>query len=64
MGKRRNVLFLQSSSELYGSGKILLQVLRIYRDQGLNPVVVMTGEGPLGELGSWLQTGHAICLIF
>ncbi|MBN3520927.1 glycosyltransferase family 4 protein [Algoriphagus lutimaris] len=50
MGKSSNVLFLQSSSELYGSGKILLQVLRIYRDQGLNPVVVMTGEGPLGEL--------------
>lgn len=50
MGKKRNVLFLQSSSELYGSGKILLQALRIYKDQGLNPVVVMTGEGPLGEL--------------
>lgn len=50
MSKDRNVLFLQTSSELYGSGKIILQVLRIYRDQGLTPVVVMTGEGPLTDL--------------
>lgn len=50
MAKERNVLFLQTSSELYGSGKIILQVLRIYREQGLNPVVVMTGKGPLTDL--------------
>ncbi len=50
MNKERNVLFLQTSSELYGSGKIIHQVLRIYRDQGFNPVVVMTGNGPLTDL--------------
>ncbi|MEN2282925.1 glycosyltransferase family 4 protein [Algoriphagus sp. SE2] len=50
MAKERNVLFLQTSSELYGSGKIILQVLRIYREQGFNPVVVMTGKGPLTDL--------------
>jgi len=50
MSKDRNVLFLQTSSELYGSGKIILQVLRIYRDQGITPVIVMTGKGPLTDL--------------
>lgn len=50
MSKTRNVLFLQSSSELYGSGKIIFQVLRIYREEGFNPVVVLTGEGPLADL--------------
>lgn len=50
MSKVRNVLFLQTSSELYGSGKIIHQVLRIYRDQGLNPIVIMTGKGPLTDL--------------
>lgn len=50
MSKERNVLFLQTSSELYGSGKIIHQVLRIYRDQGLNPIVIMTGKGPLTDL--------------
>lgn len=48
MVKSRHVLFLQSSSELYGSGKIILQVLRVYRNEGLTPVVVLTGPGPLG----------------
>lgn len=47
MAKPQNVLFLQSSSELYGSGKIILQVLRLYRREGLNPVVVLTGPGPI-----------------
>jgi glycosyltransferase involved in cell wall biosynthesis len=47
MPKPRNVLFLQSSSELYGSGKIILQVLRTYQKEGLNPIVVLTGPGPL-----------------
>jgi glycosyltransferase involved in cell wall biosynthesis len=50
MKKSRNVLFLQSSSELYGSGKIIYQVLKIYREEGFNPVVVLTGEGPLADL--------------
>jgi glycosyltransferase involved in cell wall biosynthesis len=47
MTKARNVLFLQSSSELYGSGKIILQVLRTYQLEGFNPVVVLTGPGPI-----------------
>ena len=50
MSKSRNVLFLQSSSELYGSGKIIHQVLRIYREEGFTPIVVLTGEGDLAEL--------------
>jgi glycosyltransferase involved in cell wall biosynthesis len=45
----RYVLFLQSSSELYGSGKILLQVLRYYRQEGFVPVVILPGEGDLAE---------------
>lgn len=47
MAKPRNILFLQSSSELYGSGRIILQVLRLYKREGFNPVVVLTGPGPL-----------------
>ncbi len=50
MTKPRNVLFLQSSSELYGSGKIILQVLKIYKTEGFNPVVVLTGPGPIQPL--------------
>lgn len=38
---------MQSSSECYGSGKIILQVLRLYRKEGLNPIVILTNEGPL-----------------
>lgn len=47
MPKTRNVLFLQSSSELYGSGKIILQVLRVYQKEGFNPIVVLTGPGAI-----------------
>lgn len=47
MARPRNVLFLQSSSDLYGSGRIILQVLRLYKREGFNPVVVLTGPGPL-----------------
>ncbi|MBC6365724.1 glycosyltransferase family 4 protein [Algoriphagus sp. AK58] len=47
MTKTRHILFLQSSSEGYGSGKIILQVLRFYQNQGLSPVVVLTSEGPI-----------------
>lgn len=49
MVNSRHILFLQSSSEQYGSGKIILQVLRLYRSEGLTPVVVLTGPGPLVE---------------
>lgn len=47
MTKSRHILFLQSSSECYGSGKIILQVLRFYQNQGFSPVVVLTNEGPI-----------------
>ena len=47
MGKTKNVLFLLSSSELYGSGRIILQVLRLYKREGFNPIVVGTGPGQL-----------------
>ncbi len=51
MANNRNVLFLQSSSELYGSARIILQVIQIYQNQGLTPVVILTGPGPItGEL--------------
>jgi glycosyltransferase involved in cell wall biosynthesis len=50
MAKPRHVLFLQSSSELYGSGKIIQQVLLVYRANGFIPVVLLTGPGPLAEL--------------
>lgn len=55
MTKTRHILFLQSSSEGYGSGKIILQVLHFYQNQGFSPVVVLTNEGAiqrdLRELG-------------
>jgi glycosyltransferase involved in cell wall biosynthesis len=43
----RNVLFLQSSSEGYGSSRIILQVLWLYRKEGFNPIVLLTNDGPL-----------------
>ncbi|MDG1278882.1 MAG: glycosyltransferase family 4 protein [Algoriphagus sp.] len=46
----RHVLVLQSSSELYGSGKIIHQVLQVYRSEGLIPVILLTGPGPLADL--------------
>lgn len=49
MGNSRHILFLQSSSEGYGSGKIILQVLRFYQNQGLSPIVVLTNAGPIQE---------------
>jgi len=50
MAKQRNVLLLQSSSDLYGTGKIILQVLRLYQREGINVVVLLTGPGPLEEI--------------
>ncbi|WP_232825627.1 glycosyltransferase family 4 protein [Algoriphagus litoralis] len=38
---------MQSSSECYGSGKIILQVLQVYKKEGLNPIVLLTNSGPL-----------------
>jgi glycosyltransferase involved in cell wall biosynthesis len=49
MAKSRNILFLQSSSEGYGSAKILLQVLRLVQQQGDHALVILTNRGPLEE---------------
>lgn len=50
MTRQRNVLFLQSSSDLYGSGKIIWQVLRLYKREGFNPIVLLTGPGPMESI--------------
>ncbi|SEF83892.1 glycosyltransferase family 4 protein [Algoriphagus boritolerans] len=47
MKSHRNILFLQSSSEGYGSGKIIQQVLRLYKKEGFNPIVLLTNSGSL-----------------
>ncbi len=49
MPESRNILFLQSSSEHYGSGKIILQVLQVYQREGFRPIVLLTGPGPVEE---------------
>lgn len=41
------VLFLNSSSDLYGSSRILIEVVKTYKEAGLIPVVVMSEPGPL-----------------
>ncbi|SFT77936.1 Glycosyltransferase involved in cell wall bisynthesis [Algoriphagus locisalis] len=41
------VLFLNSSSDLYGSSRILIEVVKTYKEAGLVPVVVMSEPGPL-----------------
>lgn len=47
MAKARHVLFLQSSSEGYGSAKIIIQVLRLYQKEGFTPIILLTNSGPL-----------------
>lgn len=44
-----NILLLHSNPDLYGSSKIFLQVVQIYQKAGFNPVVVLSGKGPLSE---------------
>lgn len=41
------VLFLNSSSDRYGSSRILIEVVKTYKEAGLTPVVVMSEPGPL-----------------
>jgi glycosyltransferase involved in cell wall biosynthesis len=50
MAKARYVLFLQSSSEGYGSAKIIQQVLRIYLNEGFTPIILLTNSGPLQDI--------------
>ncbi|MDO9551612.1 glycosyltransferase family 4 protein [Rhodonellum sp.] len=47
MQQRGKVIFLHSSSELYGASKILLYVLEIFRKSGFDVLVILPGEGPL-----------------
>ncbi|RZL19667.1 MAG: glycosyltransferase family 1 protein [Pedobacter sp.] len=42
-----NILILNSTSDLYGSSKILIYVLKALIKKGHNPVVVLSEEGPL-----------------
>jgi len=49
MSKKGSILFLHSSSELYGASKILIQVLEVVIDLGYSPLVILPGPGPLKE---------------
>lgn len=44
-----NILLLHSASDIYGSSRIFLEVVKIYLKAGINPVVLLSGEGPLTE---------------
>ncbi|UZD21368.1 glycosyltransferase family 4 protein [Algoriphagus halophytocola] len=52
------VLFLNSSSDLYGSSRILVEVVKTYREAGFTPVVVMSEPGPLQTY--FLELGIAV----
>ena len=41
------VLFLNSSSDRYGSSRILIEVVTVYKNAGVTPVVVLPEPGPL-----------------
>lgn len=60
MAKSRNILFLQSSSEGYGSAKIILQVLALYQELGFSPYVVLTNSGPIEDALRDLQIPYSI----
>lgn len=60
MAKSRNILFLQSSSEGYGSAKIILQVLTLYQELGFSPYVVLTNSGPIEDALRDLQIPYSI----
>jgi glycosyltransferase involved in cell wall biosynthesis len=46
MSHKGRVIFLHSSSELYGASKILIYVIEIFRDMGYTPLLILPGEGP------------------
>ena len=48
--KHLNLLFLHSSSDLYGASKILINVVRIVKKNGHEPIVVLSEIGPLSKL--------------
>lgn len=45
-----NILFLHSSSDLYGASKVLIDVVRIVKKNGHKPIVVLSEMGPLSKL--------------
>jgi glycosyltransferase involved in cell wall biosynthesis len=44
------VLFLHSSSDLYGAGKILFLSVKMLQQQGYHPIVVLSSPGPLSTI--------------
>jgi glycosyltransferase involved in cell wall biosynthesis len=46
MSHKGRVIFLHSSSELYGASKILIYVLEIFREMGYSTLLILPGEGP------------------
>ena len=52
------VLFLNSSSDRYGSSRILIEVVKTYREAGFTPIVVMSEAGPLQAY--FLELGIAV----
>lgn len=46
MGHKGRVIFLHSSSELYGASKILIYVIEIFRKLGYSTLLILPGEGP------------------
>jgi len=46
MSHKGRVIFLHSSSELYGASKILIYVIEIFRKLGYSTLLILPGEGP------------------
>jgi glycosyltransferase involved in cell wall biosynthesis len=46
MNHKGRVIFLHSSSELYGASKILIYVIEIFKKLGYSTLLVLPGEGP------------------
>ncbi|WP_291777404.1 glycosyltransferase family 4 protein [Cecembia sp.] len=46
MGHKGRVIFLHSSSELYGASKILIYVIEIFKKLGYSTLLILPGEGP------------------
>lgn len=49
MNKKGKIIFLHSSTELYGASKILIYVMEITRKMGYDILLILPGEGPLVE---------------
>jgi glycosyltransferase involved in cell wall biosynthesis len=49
MSEKGKIVFLHSSSELYGASKILIFVIEIVQKMGFPILVILPGEGPLAK---------------